>query len=107
MTPLRHPGVGSFRDRLVRVGHLDEPGTPWRSCVSNFIKIGHQEPRQDDLHPGVGSIMDRLVGVGHLDESETPWRSCDSNFVKIGHQEPRQDDPHPSSWSWFLYGQAG
>ena len=74
MTPVLHLGVGSLMDWLVGDDHLDGSETPSRSFISNFIKIGHQEPCQDDpvLHPGVGSLMDWLIGDGHLDGSETP-----------------------------------
>ena len=74
MTPVLHPGVGSLVERLTGDGHLDEQAKPWRSCVSNFIKIGHQEAHKMTpvLHPGIGSVMERLVGDGHLDLTVTP-----------------------------------
>ena len=51
MTPVLHPGVGSLMVSLIGEDHVDVSGTPWKSCISNFIKIGHQEPHQDDPCP--------------------------------------------------------
>ena len=63
MTPVLHPGVGSLMDWLVGDGHLDGSETPWTSCISNFIEIGHQEPRQDDPRPPSWSwILDGQTG---------------------------------------------
>ena len=73
MTPVLHPGVGSLMDRLVGVGNLGESRTSWRSCVSNFIKTGLQEPCQNDPRPILDLDPYRLVGVVHLDESERTW----------------------------------
>ena len=62
MTPVLHPGVGCLNDWLVGVDHLDWSETPRRSCVSNFIKIGHQEPGQDDPRPPSWSWMLEWLG---------------------------------------------
>ena len=48
MTPVLHLGVQFLMETLVGVSHLGESRTSWRSYVSNFIKIGHQKPHQDD-----------------------------------------------------------
>ena len=63
MTPVLHPGVGSLNDRVVGDDYLDGSETPQRSYVSNFIKIGHQEPCQDDPRPPSWSWI--LGGVGN------------------------------------------
>ena len=65
--PILHPGVGSLKDEVCIYGHLggqDPSEMSWRSCVSNFVKIGHQEPRQDWPRPPSWSWI--LKGWGLL-----------------------------------------
>ena len=63
MTPVLHPGDDSLIGWLAGDSHLEESETPWRSCISNFIKIGHQEPRQDEsCPPSWRWNLDGLVG---------------------------------------------
>ena len=65
ITPILHPWVGSLYNWVVGYGHLDGTETPRRSCVSTFIKVGHQEPRQDDPCPPSWSwILEQLGGWG-------------------------------------------
>ena len=101
---IHHIQVGSVKDRWSQDELANPSGMSKRCCVSNFTKIGHQEPHQDHPYLQVGSVEDRWSQDELAKPSGMSQRCCVSNLTMICHQEPHQDRPYPPSAGWNCGG---
>ena len=104
MTPVLHPGVEFWIERLVGVTHFDESETTWmmeKLCFKfQYDRSSETLPRWP---PSWNLILDGQGGLGQKHHGEAVFQISSRLVIR----NPFQDDPLPLFWSWILDREGG